>query len=259
MKFALTLAAAGVSGHYRSSQKNLKAVAIDLLYKPITGSHIQDTCDVAPVRMEDWHFVRQLVREGHVSGVEALYGKTDFISDECFGEWMLDMWAPVHEVYEQFKYDFNEVSYEQMENAGVALMDMYFRNNEECQMEKIGDDIKHWCLDNEGTCFRREGWFGRVIDNIFPMLHNTWDALSTLKINNVCSDDAELIHEYATMWGDHCKNIVVIFGMEPEWNNGEAKEHIVQHDFHEEKKAYKKANPKHPMFKLAWETMKAMI
>merc|ERR1711990_659594 len=127
--------------------------------------------------------------------------------------------------------------------AGQALLDMMWKNNDACQMEKIGDDIKHWCLGDKGTCFNLDGVFWRVVDNILPMIDNYIDIFRLLKTNDICYTDEQLIDEYATMWGDFCKNVVIVHGMEPlTWNKDLQLEHINQHEFHEEKKAYKKSH-----------------
>jgi hypothetical protein len=135
------------------------------------------------------------------------------------------------------------VSYAEWAGAGSALLDMAFRNSDACQFKKIGDDIKHWCLSEEGTCFKMDGMWERVIENFFPMLTNAWDLLGALRSNDICYSDEQLITEYATMWGDICKNAVIVHGMQPlSWNDGLEQAHVNSHEFHEEKKAYKAAH-----------------
>lgn len=87
------------------------------------------------------------------------------------------------------------------------------------------------------------GVFERVIENIFPLIWNALDFISILKTNDICYSDEQLIQEYATMWGDICKNAVIVHGMEPlTWNKDLKLSHIKQSDFKKEKKAFKKAH-----------------
>jgi len=89
------LALASTSAHMCKDHKcviNWKVHAIDALYKPLTGAHIQDMCEEKPEQMVMGLFWRKFFRETHVTGVEALYGETGFINDECFGEWMIPAW-----------------------------------------------------------------------------------------------------------------------------------------------------------------------
>jgi len=243
------LALATASGHMCNHEThtctlNWKVLAIDAIYKPLTGAHIQDMCEEKPEKMHMGLFWRKFFRETHVTGVEALYGETGFINDECFGEWMIPAWAPVHKVIDTIKNDdMYNVTYEDWQGAGQALLDMAWKNEDACQFRKIGDDIKNWCLGAEGTCFRLDGVFERVFENFFPMIWNYVDMFKLLKTNDICYSDEQLIDEYATMYGDFCKNVVIVHGMQPlSWNNGLQQAHVNQHEFHEEKKAYKAAH-----------------
>lgn len=118
MKFS-TLALLGSAeayikcNHRHHCTKNLKAITIDLLYKPITGAHIQDMCPAESQEyMETGKFWRAMLRATHVHGVEALYGETGFIDDECFGEWMEPAWKPVHDIAKKIKDDVYTTTYE---------------------------------------------------------------------------------------------------------------------------------------------------
>lgn len=108
-----------------------------------------------------------------------------------------------------------------MADAGTTFLDLWYANMAECKMEKIGDDIKHWCLNDEDTCFRLGGVLERVWDNFFPMLHNLVDIVEIAKTNDICYDDEALIGEWAQAYGDVCKNAVIVHGMQPlTWNEG---------------------------------------
>jgi len=104
------LAAVGVSAH--KCEKNWKVYAADIVYKPLFGGSIKDTCTEEPEKMENGKYIRKLLRATHVSGVEALYGESGFIDDDCFGEWMEPMWKPIHNAFHKMKYDFHSTTYD---------------------------------------------------------------------------------------------------------------------------------------------------
>jgi len=120
---------------------------------------------------------------------------------------------------------------------------MAWKNGDACQFMKIGDDIKHWCLSDEATCFKLHGWFERITENIFPMIENYINMFHLAKANDICSSDEELISEYAELYGSFCKNVVIVHGMQPlAWNNGFQQSHVNQKEFKDEKKSYKAAH-----------------
>jgi len=126
-----------------------------------------------------------------------LYGESDFISERCFGDWVDEETKPIYDLHDAFKYDFSTVTYQQMADAGETFLDLWYENMAECKMEKIGDDIKHWCLDEEDTCFRMGGVWTRVWDDFFPLIHNIVDMFEVVKTNDICYNDEELIGEWA--------------------------------------------------------------
>jgi hypothetical protein len=198
-------------------------------------------CTEEPEYMRTGVWFRQLIHDSHRKGVEALYGEVGILDDDCFGEWMVDAWTPVHNLWEAMKDDYEMIPMSQYQEAGQALLDMMFRNTESCRFKKIGDDIKHWCHNQPGTCFKMEGWFDRIVENVFPLAWNAYDWFTLLKADDICATDQELIDNYAQMWGDYCRNTVIVHGMQPlTWNGGLELDHIKMSDYHKEKEAFKK-------------------
>lgn len=114
--------------------------------------------------------------------------------------------------------DMSSPTYEEWETAGKAMLDIHFKNMEVCQWNKIGDDIKHWCLGNEGTCFRLEGVFERLYDNMFPLMYNAYETWGLIKTNDICYTDDQLIEEHAQLWGNLSAMTVVVHGMDVTWD-----------------------------------------
>lgn len=92
------------------------------------------------------------------------------ISDDCFGDWIDDMWAPIHSLGHKMHEDPWTVEKKEVAAAGKAWLDIAYKNAEVCQFKKIGDDMTQWCLNNEAECFRWEGVFQRVAMNFWEIL-----------------------------------------------------------------------------------------
>jgi len=105
MKFTFAaLAAIGVSGH--KCEKNWKAMAADIVYKPLFGGHIKDTCEDYPGPIENGIYIRKFLRATHVTGQEALYGEKGIVHDDCYGEWIEPAWAPIHNAFHKMHVDY---------------------------------------------------------------------------------------------------------------------------------------------------------
>ena len=197
MKLTLVaLAAVGASAHHRH-QKNWKVDVANILYKPLFGVSVKDNC---PEEIENTNcgvFWRKFIQATNKAGIEAMYGETGIVSDDCFGDWIDEEYTPIHDVIHKFHLDMHSVEKEEWENAGKVFLDIWYKNTEICKFMKTGNDIRHWCLDNEAQCFRQEGMIERTMWNIFPIMNNVWDALTLIGGNDVCYTDDQLVEEYA--------------------------------------------------------------
>jgi len=250
MKFTALVAVAAAHSHNHTCtskhhcSKNWKVYAIDALYRPLTGANsITDMCAEKRDYMETGLFWRQMIRDIHVAGVEALYQETDIVSDQCFGTWMIDAWHPVKDLYHALKDDFDTVERSMWVDAGSALLDIMYKNKDECAFPKIGDDIRHWAFANQEVAWKHKGWFNRVVENIIPLAWNTLDFWKTLKANDICATDQELINNYVGMYSDFCKSSVTFHGMELHWNNGlQTEDHISISQYKAKKAEFKKSH-----------------
>ena len=196
MKLTLVaLAAIGASAH--KCQKNWKVSVADIVYKPLFGESVKDMCPEKVENTENGVFWRKFIQATNKVGIEALYGETGIVSDDCFGDWIDEAWTPIHDVFHNFKKDMHSIEKEEWEHAGKTFLDIWYKNTEICQFMKAGDDIRHWCLENEGQCFRLDGVIERLAWNVFPILSNIWDGLSIVRSNDICFTDDQLIEEYA--------------------------------------------------------------
>ena len=98
MKFAFdfdTLFFSANFGHWYNDhkcQKNWKVLAVEKFYNPLTGSHIQDMCEVKLEPINMGIFWGRFFREIHVTSVEALYVQLGIVDNSCFFEFMNEAW-----------------------------------------------------------------------------------------------------------------------------------------------------------------------
>lgn len=246
MKLSIAaLAAVGVSACHWSDkhEHNMKVAVTDLIYKPLFGESVKKTCAVEPVTYKDGTFMRKLMGEAHKASLVAAFSDLEEspVGDECFGDWMHQAWGPIHSVGKKMHDDFWSVTYEEYQAAGTALLDIHFKNAEACQFQYTGDSMVNWCLNNEGACWGHEGWFKNVAYNAVPIVENTWDFILTMKENDLCYSDDELIANMSKMYADWISSFVMSRNLQVEWYTNEDIKHVKLSDYKKEKKAYKHA------------------
>jgi hypothetical protein len=150
----------------------------------------------------------------------------EVISDECFGEWIEPKVQEIFGVAKKLRYDTWSVTVKEAETAVLDVVDAHWKNREVCQFEKIGDDMKHWCLENEEVCVFKKDMEGRILDNIIPLAGNMVSIYKLLVIDDTCYTDAEIVAE----WGKIVENMgeiaAEIGGFDYKWNQKVERTHI---------------------------------
>jgi hypothetical protein len=116
----------------------------------------------------------------------------------------------------QFHEDNDAITADQMKTTADMLIDAIYKNHKACQMEKVGDVWKHWCLDNLDTCMFRDG---KVMDRI--MEHDS------------CATDEQRIKEIADVVEDVSKASVMLHGFDQPWDKKEL-DHVTRKEFKKE-------------------------
>lgn len=165
----------------------------------------------------------------------------DVISDECFGEWIEPKVKEVFGIAKKWHNDVWTVSLKDAETGALDIVDSHWKNRDACQFEKIGDDMKNWCLENEEICVFKKDMEGRILDNIIPLAGNFVSLYKLLVIDDTCYTDAEIVAE----WGKIVENLgeiaAEIGGFDYKWNQKVEKKHISKIDFKKAIKEFKKA------------------
>ena len=71
----------------------------------------------------------------------------------------------VHKVGMKLRDDFWSLGIQDAKDVADTLINGHYKLTDACEFEKIGDDIKHWCLDNPETCIGLQGLWDRILTN----------------------------------------------------------------------------------------------
>ena len=233
----------GVSAHQH--EHNWKVAMVNKVYKPLFGQSLKGECPDDLQTYSDGHFIRKLMGSMHVSSIMAAYNlEENPLPEECFGDWIDAMWAPIHNVGHKWHTDPWSVEKKEWEEAGQAWLDMTYKNADYCKFQKIGDNMVDWCLGEEAMCFRWDGVFKRVFANAWELINADMDMFHILKHGDPCMSDDDLILEYSQFYYDVILKSRIYHGIDVDWNTDS--EHMSLKDFKDEERTYKKNN--HPWF-----------
>lgn len=189
---------------------------------------------------------RELLKALYMGSVKGLYQENaDVVSQECFGDWMDDTWTTIWGLKKKahedswFQIDMNE-----WKNAGGQLISDIYKNHELCQFEKVGDDMKHFCLENPGNCRYLEGLEDRLFDKMFEFMGVAFDFYKVFMKDDSCYTDKELMAEVYRSANDYGELMAYLYGVDVKWDQSAQQKHIKRSVFHkefkEELKEYKK-------------------
>ena len=81
-------------------------------------------------------------------------------------------------------------------DVSTSVIDLYFKNRDSCQVQKVYDDYKNWCLDNLDMCVGSDdGALQRIYDHGPDLFAAFYDLAGIYMFEeDVCSTDAEFIN-----------------------------------------------------------------
>jgi hypothetical protein len=126
-----------------------------------------------------------------------------------------------------------------MKESVDMLIDGVYKNHKACQMEKVGDVWKHWCLDNLDTCLMKDGKVWERIEEHGMDFIGIGYKLFTLMMNHdQCATDEQRIKEIADVVEDLSSASVMLHGFEQAWDPKEL-DHVTRKEFKKEIHEYK--------------------
>ena len=139
----------------------------------------------------------------------------------------------------QFLVDETQISADQMKTSADMLIDGIYRNHKACQIEKIGDVWKHWCLDNLDKCLWKDGkvW-ERIEDHGLELIGIGYNLFTILMNHDECATDEQRIKEIADVVEDLTSASVKIHGFDEPWDPKQL-DHVTRQEFKKEVNEYK--------------------
>ena len=136
------------------------------------------------------------------------------------------------ELHQRFWNDPNSVSIEEAHQAAKNHVDLHFRNKDSCQVMKVTDDYRSWCLENLDLCIN--GYDPEILDRMYTHGNSLFGAFYDLfgllvMKDDTCYTDVQIIEEAAKASGDLATIGANLFGFE--LNYSEKHEHMEKRIF----------------------------
>ena len=121
-----------------------------------------------------------------------------------------------------------------MKTTADMLIDAIYKNHKACQMEKVGDVWKHWCLDNLDTCMFRDGKvMDRIMEHGLDFIGIGYQLFNMAMEHDSCATDEQRIKEIADVVEDVSKASVMLHGFDQPWDKKEL-DHVTRKEFKKE-------------------------
>lgn len=208
----------------------------DHMHKPLFGMLEKGAnCPASDApRMNHMQANRELWKALYQGSVKGLYQENnDVVSDECFGDWMDETWTIVHDLKKKAHEDsLWEIDMNEWKNAGARVINDLYKLNDVCKFEKVGDDMKHFCLENPGQCRYLEGLEDRLFDQMFEIMGVAFDFYKLFMKNDSCYTDKELMAEVYRASTDYGELMAYLYGVDTKWDQSVEAKHIKRSTFH---------------------------
>jgi hypothetical protein len=148
---------------------------------------------------------------------------------------MDETWTILHGLKKKLHEDeLWEVDINEWKNAGARVIDDIYKLNDVCKFEKVGDDWKHFCLENPGQCKYMEGLEDRLFDNMFELMGTAFDFYKLFMKDDSCYTDKEIMGEVYRASVDHGEMVAALWGVDFKWDQAVQKKHIKKSVFHKQ-------------------------
>ena len=180
-----------------------------------------DKCAIADeTRMEDREFMRQVAQGTWKSVVKGAYhSQVDLISNDCMGEWMIPTMDKIFNTTMKAQEDPMSITIDEAYDVATSTVDLFFKNRDTCQFQKVYDDYKNWCLNNLDVCVGSDDGFLERVYNHGPDLFAAFYDLAGVMFFQYddCNTDAEFVQEHSKIVSDISSVGTVLLGFEADY------------------------------------------
>jgi hypothetical protein len=194
---------------------------------------------------------RELYKNVYGGFLKGFYqSNSEVVSDQCFGDWAEPAYTTAWGVKKAMHEDFWSVDLKTAKGAVDGVVDAVFKNAELCEFERVGDDAKHWCLENPEKCMFKSGLEYRMYDNAVELFASFFDLFKLMIVDDSCYTDMEAMAEIRRIMVDIGDISAQVYGFDYKWDKSITRTHIKKTTFFHEMKDLYKSIPHSHMDKL---------
>lgn len=110
-------------------------------------------------------------------------------------------------------------------------MDLLVKNKDTCQLEKVTDHLKNWCIEDPMRCVYATGIEDRVIENAVSIVGQSMDFMTVLLKDDICFTTAEQVDEVRLLANNAGELTAWYSGFDVAWDTVSTEEHIATSEF----------------------------
>jgi hypothetical protein len=149
----------------------------------------------------------------------AYHSKTDLISNECMGDWMIPNIEKVFSTAMKAQVDPLSITIDEAYDTASGVIDIAFKNRDSCQFTKVYDDYKNWCINNMDMCIGADDlYLERIYDQGYELFAAFYDLVGIYMFQAApCVTDAEFLIINNKVVEDVTSITSVIIGFEADY------------------------------------------
>ena len=154
------------------------------------------------------------------------------------GEWMIPTMDKIFNTTMKAQENPMSITIDEAYDVATSTVDLFFKNRDTCQFQKVYDDYKNWCLNNLDMCVGSDDGFLERIYNHGPDIFAAFYDLAGIMFFQYdhCNTDAEFVQEHGKMVADISSVGTVLLGFEADYRV--KSEHISTISFQEQIQTY---------------------
>jgi hypothetical protein len=88
-------------------------------------------------------------------------------------------------------HDIWSVGLDEVKGAVDNVLDVVYKDAEVCEIERVGDDFKDWCMKNPKKCMFNANLEEFLFDNAVDIFASGFDLFKVMLIDDTCYTDME--------------------------------------------------------------------
>jgi hypothetical protein len=177
--------------------------------------------------MSDAQFYRLLAQSGVREFARGFYLEQEgIISEECFGDWMVETYNDLTSRMHEIVSDPMAVSAAEYGAWAADATELILGNKDKCSIGPLVDDYVSWCLEDEMRCFFGTDIEGRLVDHAVFVVTTAKDYIDIITGQADMCTDQQLIDEFGLISSEIGSVLAYTLGFNHKWGAVQGIEHI---------------------------------